>query len=398
MVRYKSLNYRTLDELMDSVATDLRIYYSDGTLEIGELIKMVHKVNYELGLQITKTKETVLDVEHNRTKLPADFYFLNFAFLCHKYHSVTPSIGNGLIKEEVIVPVPPVPGPELTTCPCLEVVSLGVQAKVTYCDGTNAAIFFPPGTSSLCAQKIEPSNPAMLTYSTDHNCWKELDGSLNCQGPVIDCGCGTPSVCDCEKIDTDPWKQNTVRTMCNDQIQINIVEKKNFEVRHYTHTEPLFIQPSSQASAFSSYDAFRLHGNTATIKNGFLETAKECGKVYINYQGIMEDDDGNLLVLDHPLINEYYEYTLKKRVLENMYINGEPDIERRLQYVDKQLTIAKHQALMVAYTPDFAVMKSTFQLMRKQEYENHFAPFNRFYGSHKLSIWFDKFFNSRYRD
>ena len=32
----------------------------------------------------------------------------------------------------------------------------------------------------------------------------------------------------------------------------------------------------------------------------------------------MENEEGDLLVLDHPYCNEYYEYALKQRILENM--------------------------------------------------------------------------------
>jgi hypothetical protein len=37
----------------------------------------------------------------------------------------------------------------------------------------------------------------------------------------------------------------------------------------------------------------------------------------------MENEEGDLLVLDHPYCNEYYEYALKQRILENMLFDGE---------------------------------------------------------------------------
>ena len=60
---------------------------------------------------------------------------------------------------------------------------------------------------------------------------------------------------------------------------------------------------------------------SAYIKDGWLYTSFETGKVYLNYQGMMEDCDGNLLVPEHPLLNEYYEYALKQRILENLIMN-----------------------------------------------------------------------------
>ena len=55
----------------------------------------------------------------------------------------------------------------------------------------------------------------------------------------------------------------------------------------------------------------------------FYLTTFKTGKVYLSYQGAMENDQGDLLVLDHPYCNEYYEYAIKQRILENMVWNGE---------------------------------------------------------------------------
>jgi hypothetical protein len=70
------------------------------------------------------------------------------------------------------------------------------------------------------------------------------------------------------------------------------------------------------------------------LKADFLFTTFQTGKVYLNYQGQMEDENGDLLVPDHDLLNEYYEYALKARILENLYMNGE-DVMQRLQLLNK---------------------------------------------------------------
>ena len=46
----------------------------------------------------------------------------------------------------------------------------------------------------------------------------------------------------------------------------------------------------------------------AEIVDGFLVTSFRTGKVYLSYQGAMESASGDLLVLDQPYCNEYYEY------------------------------------------------------------------------------------------
>jgi len=403
MVVYREQKWRTLDDILNSISSDMRNYYSEGTIETAELIKIIHKCNYELGLQIHKTKETILEVEHFRTKLPADFHFLNFANVCYETYSVTPSFGNGLVSQEIVTPIPPLPGPVLSTCPCWTVVSLGAQTNVTHCDGTIESIDFPANTdgsaktTTICATLISPKSG--LSFTTDHMCWQDLDGTFDCSGPATTpCNtCAAPVINSCLAVDADPWKQNKVYAICNDTVQIEIVQENRFEVRRYRHIEPLYIQPSRDASAFSSYDAFKLHGNTAMLRDGFLQTGKECATVYINYQGIMEDDDGNLLVLDHPMINLWYESEIEHRILRNLYINGEPDIERRLAFLDKERKEHKFEAMRIAFTPDYRIFKQTMEIAREQEYTKHFKPFDRFYGQHWRSIQFDRFFNGQYR-
>ncbi len=54
MTTNKELQYRSLDQLIDVISVDLRSYYSDGVIEVGELIKVAQKCNYKLGLQINQ--------------------------------------------------------------------------------------------------------------------------------------------------------------------------------------------------------------------------------------------------------------------------------------------------------------------------------------------------------
>ena len=58
----------------------------------------------------------------------------------------------------------------------------------------------------------------------------------------------------------------------------------------------------------------------------------------------MEDDEGNLLVPDHDRINEYYEYALKSRILENLYLNGE-DVSQKMRLVEQRLREDRNIAL-----------------------------------------------------
>ena len=88
----------------------------------------------------------------------------------------------------------------------------------------------------------------------------------------------------------------------------------------------------------------------------------------------MEDDEGNLLVMDHPYANEYYEYAIKQRIFENLFMAGEP-VNNHLQLVTQQLRPARNNALTFVNTPDFATLKQTWEMNRKAQYLNYYRMF-----------------------
>ncbi len=112
----------------------------------------------------------------------------------------------------------------------------------------------------------------------------------------------------------------------------------------------------------------------AQIVDGFLITSFVTGKVYISYQGAMEAPNGDLLVLDQPFCNEYYEYALKQRILENMIWQGE-QMSSQLQLVETRLRAARNNALSFVNTPDFAEMQKVFTLNRRAQYHNYYNMF-----------------------
>jgi len=114
--------------------------------------------------------------------------------------------------------------------------------------------------------------------------------------------------------------------------------------------------------------------NNAYIKDGFIFTNFESGKLYLNYQGNLEDDEGNLLVPDHEYINEYYEYALKQRIFENMYLNGE-DVAQKLQFIEQRLRPARNNALSFVNTPNFKEIEQLWAANRKAQYSKYYDMF-----------------------
>jgi hypothetical protein len=129
--------------------------------------------------------------------------------------------------------------------------------------------------------------------------------------------------------------------------------------------------------------------NQAWIKDGWLYTTFKCANVYVNYQGMMEDDDGNLLVPDHDMLNEYYEYALKQRILENLIMNDEMAAGQKLQLIESRYRAARNQALSIVNTPNWAEFKRVWEANRKAQYAKYYNMF-------KSYPWYQNFYNNVY--
>jgi hypothetical protein len=240
----------------------------------------------------------------------------------------------------------------------------GTKEKVIDIDKKKAKLpsdFYVLNYAYLCG-KYKVSYPSMSGRHTEN---VMLDPSkctvVNGVNTCNKCG-GTDTTCLCERT-------YAVECKTGEKIYVQVVEKRKHEVKTYETVEKLNIATSS-----GRIDALNDTQKTGYIKNGFVYTNLEEGSIFISYQGALEDHDGNLLVLDHPVINEYYEYAMKQRILENLYINGE-DVSQKMQLIEQRLRGARNNALSIVNTPDFAEMYKVWQMNRKAQYNKYYDMF-----------------------
>ena len=84
---------------------------------------------------------------------------------------------------------------------------------------------------------------------------------------------------------------------------------------------------------------------------------------------------GNLLVPDHDGINEYYEYALKQRILENLIMNDQEVNPNKLQLIEGRYKLAKSAARSVVRTPNFQEIKELYQANRNAQYSKYYDMF-----------------------
>lgn len=274
-----ALNYITLNQLMASVESDLRNFADNGMIDRGDVIKIVRKVNADIGLKINRENAVILDVENYKAELPADFMYLQLAILCtQEYHHVgTPVLGT--ITEEHNIPV--------------------------------------------------------THYNNQMPCVNECGG--------------------CYWV-TQQFKERTIK---------------------YDRLTPLAL--TREAKNLSSENCLNLFWKSAyeiDIQNGELITNFRTGKVYISYLSDMVDEDGNVIILDHPLTTEYYEYAVKKYLLENYMLNNDADVAQKLAYIKNELREAKIRALNFVTTPEYSEINKMHNISRITFYNKYEKIFN----------------------
>lgn len=318
-----TLNYKKFNQLLDEIRVDFKNFDLEGLIEPQSLIKVAKRVNYDLGLRIFKTKEEVLEVEKGNVKLPDDFYVLNFALLCDEYTVYTPSPQGTWIEE---------------------------RPWITPYRETNA----------------HPSSCEI--------------GPVNCQNcGNIDCSCDpVPSVAPYNV--QQPYGSYCIKPRvflnCKGEAYELVQIVKSGEERTYKRLQPLRMLPNAQSVDCDCPNINMRCDNHAWIKDGYLYTTFDCGKVYINYQGMLEDDDGDLLIPDHDMLNEYYEYALKQRILENMVMNGESNAATKLQLIEVRYRTARNYALSIVNTPNWSEMKQIVEINRKAQYNKYYRMFS----------------------
>jgi hypothetical protein len=328
-----TLKYRTFDQLLADVKSDFKKYDLQDLIDTQQMIKVTKKINYDLGLRINQTKEVVLEVEKGRVKLPNDFYTLNFMMMCGSYETKNYLPQGTHIEERVVNAV----APEYQQAPS-------------------------PVDIDGCATTEEPQEVTECP-------------------PCSQCGTSTCDSCNCVAV------PESCTLNCKGE-QIQLVQVLKYETRVFSVLQPIKLLDNPMEIECDCPNLYWNSPFTAWIKDGWLYTNFKEGKVYINYQGMMEDAEGNLLVLDHDMINEYYEYALKRRVLENLVMDDQPVTQAKVTLIETRHREARIYAVSIVNTPNFSELKKMWKTNRKAMYDKYYNMFkskNFFAGNYPFS-------------
>jgi len=99
--------YKTFDQLMAGIESDLGKWADEGYIDRGQYIKVVREVNAFLGLRINMERETMLEVKDHVALLPPDFQFLQLALATRTEYIRGPLLSGAQTESHTTeIPVP----------------------------------------------------------------------------------------------------------------------------------------------------------------------------------------------------------------------------------------------------------------------------------------------------
>lgn len=184
----------------------------------------------------------------------------------------------------------------------------------------------------------------------------------NPQQPVLSVGVDAPKISfdqvypECECI--NKCEKDNTYSLCNKCFRVNEHIGYDLSIRYDVNIPVKLTKKSHRYCADSCM-------NTSFVSDKYKYTLDidenimtldgiKNGKLYLNYLTDMVNEDGELLIVDHPLVNDYYEYAVKTKMLENFLFNDKaPNIQAKLQLANERLKESRIEAMNFTFMPEY---------------------------------------------
>lgn len=327
-----TLQYRPASELLAEVKNDLSNYDVFGYIDSSQLIRVIIYKMYELGLRIYQNKDVVLEVKNHEVKLPDFFLAYNFGFIC--YDGVMLNYQGVLGKT-------------------METVDVKDDPPIVYVDQNNVQqigyVSLPPSNINTCSTSNQNFGLPAVGYMGDNKvvwfneCGGKYELIYKNNNYAVAYKRYIPLVLSNRYYDSNPLSK--ICSTCKFNVKPLDVGY-NYPVKEYLE-----------------------------IRNGwaYLPNVKEA-TIYINYISLPYDDENKeLLIPDNPIISQFLEYALKKKILENAVLNNN-DVKaiQKLQLVEAGYREYMLKAHSLVNTPNFKEMMEVWRLNRKALEDKYF--------------------------
>lgn len=157
-----------------------------------------------------------------------------------------------------------------------------------------------------------------------------------------------------------------------------VTQKYKEKTVQYNKLKP--IRLSKKALTLCSSDCPNKSWDDATyeldIQNEEIITNFRTGKIFISYIADMLSENGEILVLNHEMVIPYYEYAIKKSLLENWMINKDADVANIIPYIKQELKEARIKAINFINTLEYTEIMDVMKTNRIRFYNRYEKMFN----------------------
>ncbi len=357
------LHYSTFDEKVNILTTDLPTLSLEGKIDPQKLLPTVIKINYDLGLKFATNKLKMLEVRKGRVRLPADFSVANYALLCGGKSANHPapaqrvnSYTEGFLEGALVAQLARTPVGQFTVTRTIE-------------PGDNI-ITHTLGTTRLQVQAIAPSGDITdftVRFPDDTHVILHSEAGVNLENVQVILQGAAGAL--------DMTHQPELCEVVRELGKLHVYHLNEGRRDHYPTPVPLRFSDTAQV-ADDCRHLFRVGSvPEVRIKDGWLLSPVEDGRILLSYQSVLENDEGELMTLNHPKVNEWYTYALKVKVFEDLWLDGGEEVERKLVYLKGELRKAVLEGLSFCNTPDFQEMRKTHQMNRRAMHQKYYAMF-----------------------
>jgi len=174
--------------------------------------------------------------------------------------------------------------------------------------------------------------------------------------------------------------------VCHDECgnMYKIVQKFDRPGLTYTHSNFELLCPTKQSSPSCAKDCLNMmsrNKNEIDIRNGHINTNFDSGMIYIEYVAEFETAD-DYLIPDNETIKEWIKADMVHELVQTLYWNGEPNMERRYADMKQDLFVKAENARMVYKASEF------------QEFYNMSNTFIRRFNRYRMAIWDECYYSA----
>jgi len=91
------------------------------------------------------------------------------------------------------------------------------------------------------------------------------------------------------------------------------------------------------------------HGSyVINVEEDRVETNFKGGVIYLSYLADMKNDTGEDIIPFHASLNPYYEWSVKAKILQDIFINSEDDVINKLKYAERERNLSYQDAVNFA--------------------------------------------------